>query len=146
MNGTMASVRNRLVRMAPELAVRTVLIALAVVVLQGVVEFLDFQIPGLFWIAVAVAIWIPMTIGLYSRAGDVAFAPWPKPTRQQKIRRWAAAFWSTPVILLLPLWLVLPYDPSLLLEAWDFYLLFFGLPFVAAAALYAYAARVDGPR
>jgi len=143
MKGAMASIRNRLVRVAPELAVRTVLIALAVLFLQGVlVGFLDFRIPGLVWLAAAAALWVPMAIGLYARAGDAAFVPWPIPTRRQKIRNWAAALWTTPVVLLPLFWLVLPYEPSLLLDHWDVYLLFFGLPFAAAAALYVYAARV----
>jgi hypothetical protein len=143
----MMSERNRLVRMAPELAVRTILIALAVMFLQAVLlEFFDFPVPGLVWLAAAAALWVPMTAGLYGRAGEAVFAPRRELTRQQKLRRWAGAMWMAPLGVLPLLWLLPFYRPSLLIEQWGLYLLFFGIPFAGAAALYLYAARVDAQR
>lgn len=65
-----------------------------------------------------------------------------KLNRQQKIRRWAVALWTTPLIMLFPLWLGVIYDPRLLADYPALYLLFFGAPFAVAAALYIYAWRV----
>ena len=65
-----------------------------------------------------------------------------KLTRQQKIRRWAGALWTTPLIMLLPLWLGALYVPSVILDYPDVFLLFFAVPFAAAAILYVYAAKV----
>ena len=67
---------------------------------------------------------------------------WGKLTRRQKARRWAFAFWSTPVITLFPLWLGAFSEPALVVEYADVFGLFFGLPFAAALLLYRHAARL----
>jgi hypothetical protein len=135
-------VMDRIVRIALELALRTFLIILTVIFLQGVLlDFFDVQVPLLIWVALAAAISVPMTVGLYNRAAEPGFDPTRKLTRKQALRRWAFALWSTPV-LLYPIWLFFLLDPTLILEFWDLFLLFYGLPFAAAAALYFFAGRV----
>lgn len=67
---------------------------------------------------------------------------WKKLNRRQKLRRWAVSLWTTPLIMLFPLWLGAFVDPSLILEYPSLFVLFFGLPFAAAATLYWLAARV----
>ena len=44
--------------------------------------------------------------------------------------------------MLLPLWLGALYVPSVILDYPDVFLLFFAVPFAAAAILYVYAAKV----
>lgn len=66
-----------------------------------------------------------------------------KLTRQQKLGRWAAGLWSTPLIMAFPLWIGALYEPDLILAYPDVFLLFFALPFAAAAALYARVASID---
>jgi hypothetical protein len=67
---------------------------------------------------------------------------WRKLDRRQKLRRWAVSLWTTPLIMLFPMWLGLFADPSLILEYASVYVLFFGLPFATAAILYWIAAQV----
>ena len=67
---------------------------------------------------------------------------WRKLGRRQKLRRWAVSLWTSPLIMLFPMWLGLFDDPYLILEYPSAYVLFFGLPFAAAAILYWIAARV----
>lgn len=47
------------------------------------------------------------------------------------------------MIMLFPVWFGTVYEPALLLEYSDFFLMFFGLPFAIAAILYVQAARLD---
>jgi hypothetical protein len=67
---------------------------------------------------------------------------WWDLTKEQKARRMASALFITPTIMLFPMWLGLFVDPSALIELWDFYLLFFGLPYAAAASFWIYAGRL----
>ena len=69
---------------------------------------------------------------------------WRKLSRQQKLRRAAVALWTTPLIMLFPLWLGYLFDPSLIWKAPEVFLLFFAMPLVGAAALYRWAARLPG--
>jgi hypothetical protein len=131
--------------MAVELIMRAFLIALCVVFLQGALsQLLDVQVPALVWIIVAAGIFVPMTVGLYSRSAEAEFGRSPPLNRQQWLRRLATALWSTPLALF-PVWLLLLFDPSPILEHWDVLLLLYGLPFAAAAALYFFASRVGSP-
>lgn len=66
---------------------------------------------------------------------------WWSLNRKQKLRRAAAALWSTPLIMLFPVWYGTLYEPSLILEYPTIFILFFGLPFLAAAILYWIAAK-----
>jgi len=66
---------------------------------------------------------------------------WWKLNPKQKLRRAATALWSTPLIMLFPLWYGTLYEPSLVLEDSTVYILFFGLPFLAATILYWVAAK-----
>ena len=66
---------------------------------------------------------------------------WWNLNRQQKLRRMAISLWSTPLIMLFPLWLGYFYEPSLIWEHSDAFVLFFVLPFGGAAILYWLAAR-----
>lgn len=68
---------------------------------------------------------------------------WGKLSDRQKCRRLAAALWSTPLIMFFPLWLGVFVEPSALIEYWELFLLFFGLPFAAAGLLYFYAGKLD---
>ena len=68
---------------------------------------------------------------------------WRRLTPQQNMRRWATALWTTPLVMMFPLWFGTMYDPGLLLKYPDIFLVFFGLPFAAAAILYLQAARLD---
>ncbi len=132
----------RLLRMTPELIVRTILILATISVFDLILgAFFSLRVPGLVWLLIMVALWVPMTISLYTRAGRSDFRFFRKLTRHQELRRWATALWTTPLMMLFPLWLGLFEAPSMLLEHWDLYLLFFGLPFAAAAALYYWSAR-----
>lgn len=45
--------------------------------------------------------------------------------------------------MLFPAWFGALYEPELLLDYYDFFLMFFGLPFAAAAILYLQAVRLD---
>lgn len=67
---------------------------------------------------------------------------WWKLDRRQKLRRVAVSLWTTPLILLFPLWLGALYEPSVILEFPSLFVLFLGIPFAAAAILYWLAARV----
>ncbi|WHU01119.1 hypothetical protein [Sphingomonas sp. NIBR02145] len=66
---------------------------------------------------------------------------WWKLNRQQKLRRVAVSLWTTPIVMLFPLWLGYIFYPSLILEAPEVFFLFFVIPFGAAAFLYWLAAR-----
>lgn len=140
----MDAVLKRLLRITPELMLRTMLIALTVLFVRGIIsESFDSEVPWLALLLAAGAVWIPMTVGLYSRGGETAFRPWRKLDRRQQLRQWAGLLWTTPVGLLFPLWLAPLHEPSLLIEYRDLFALLFGLPFAGAAALYLYAARVS---
>lgn len=140
----MKSAAIRILHIGPELALRSILIALSVLFLAlTTATFFDVAIPPLACIAGAAAVWIPMTTGLYRRAGEGTFRRRPRLERREKMRRWAAALWTRPLVLLFPLWLGLFYDPSMLVDHSGMYLVFFGLPFAAAAILYRWAAGVD---
>lgn len=52
------------------------------------------------------------------------------------------ALWTTPLILLCPLWLGYLVKPSLIVEAPEIFALFLVLPLGAAALLYRLAARL----
>jgi len=74
---------------------------------------------------------------------------WWKLDHRQKLRRWAVSLWTTPLVMLFPLWFGALFEPSLILDYPSLFLLFFGLPFAAAAILYWLAGRIrksDGPR
>jgi len=51
----------------------------------------------------------------------------------------------TPTILLFPLVLGALGDPWLILEYWDFFLLFFGIPYAAAVTVWRYAGKGAAP-
>ena len=65
-------------------------------------------------------------------------------TRREWVRNLAWSVLVTPVVLLLPLSWPAISEPSLFLEHWDLYLLFFGLPFTAALALTLYLRHTRG--
>ncbi len=67
---------------------------------------------------------------------------WWKLNRRQKLRRWAVALWTTPLVMLFPLWFGALYEPSVVLEFPSVFAIFLGLPFTAAAILYCLAARM----
>jgi len=61
---------------------------------------------------------------------------------QKKIRtaeRWASSLALTPAIMLFPLTIMPFLDPYALIELWDLYLLFFGIPFALATAFWFHA-------
>ena len=67
---------------------------------------------------------------------------WRNLNKAQKLRRGAFALWSTPIIMLFPIWWGYLHEPTLILEYWEISILFFGLPLLAAALLYYFAAKV----
>jgi hypothetical protein len=69
---------------------------------------------------------------------------WWNLTPAQKARRVAGTLWFTPLIMLLPLWIGLPFGPDALAEHWPLYLLFFGLPLLASIPFYILARRLEG--
>jgi hypothetical protein len=68
---------------------------------------------------------------------------WWNLTRQQKARRLAWSLVIPPVIMLFPFTLAAFADPWVIVEAWDIYLIFYGLPFAVAAACWIYARRLS---
>ncbi len=140
-------------RLAPrfflELLVRALLLALAAILIDTGLRGLGLlAVPWGVWLALGAVLWTLMALGLISaehhRGGSISITPWSRLNRQQKLRRMAAACWSTPA-LLFPLWVLALWEPSLLREDRQFWLLLYGLPFAVAAALYLIAHR-DGRR
>lgn len=60
---------------------------------------------------------------------------WWKLNRQQKLQRLAVSLFTTPLIMLFPLWYGALYEPSLILKYPSVFVLFFGVPFVSAVVL-----------
>jgi len=62
---------------------------------------------------------------------------------RRNLRRTAFALWSTPLILLLPIWYGAIYDPGLIADHLGFFAAFFGLPFIGAAIFYYMASKAS---
>lgn len=67
---------------------------------------------------------------------------WWNLTPVQKLRRAAWALFVTPTLMLFPLTLGPFFAPATVLEYLDVYLLFFGIPYAAALALWLYARKL----
>ena len=70
-------------------------------------------------------------------------ASYSKLTPAQKLRRWAWSLITTPIVMLFPLALGPFIEPSALIDHYDLYLLFYGLPFSVALLLFMRARRLE---